>query len=125
VIVSGLLSPASAPAEVLRIWDAGGFEAISCAAHVSEVAEVLLRPPLATRVSADRRARLIAYMVNRTRFVPDAPAERLVPDDPDDDYLVRMARDWNAALVTGDRHLLDLGSPAIMRPAAFVDLLTG
>lgn len=123
VIVSGLLSEIGPPAEIMRRWADGGFEVVSCAAHVSEVAEVLLRPHLAERVQPDRRNRLIGFLVNRSRFVPDRSAEGLVPDDPKDDYLVRMARDWHAALVTGDRHLLGLGTPAIMTPGTFLTLI--
>lgn len=125
VIVSGLLSELGPPAAILREWADGGFEAVSCAAHVSEVAEVLRRPHLAERVQPDRRGRLIGFMVNRSRFVPDRYAEGLVSADPKDDYLVRMARDWNAALVTGDHHLLDVGTPAIMTPSTFLALLDG
>lgn len=123
VIVSGLLSESGPPADILRRWANGGFEAVSCATHVSEVAEVLLRPRIAQRVLPDRRNLLIGFMVNRSRFVPDRRAEGLVPGDPTDDYLVRMARDWNAALVTGDRHLLDIGTRAIMTPDTFLALL--
>jgi len=54
----------------------------------------------------------------------DRPATPAVPDDPADDYLITLARTWDAALVTGDRHLLDLpGMPVIMRPATFLRLL--
>ena len=39
-------------------------------------------------------------------------------------HLVAVAREWGAALVTGDRHLLDLPAmPAVMTPRQFLRLL--
>ena len=83
-----------------------------------------LRPHLADRIRPGDRDEILDFLVNRSRFVPDRPASSTVAADHDDDYLVTLARTWSAALVTGDRHLLDLpGMPAIMRPAAFLRLL--
>lgn len=63
-------------------------------------------------------------IVDRTRFVPDAPARPAVPADPRDDDLVALARRWGAALVTGDHHLLRLPAmPAVMPPRDFLRLL--
>ncbi len=88
------------------------------------MAKVTLRPHLADRIRPGDRDEILDFLVNRSRFVPDNPPAGTVPGDPDDDYLVTLARTWSAALVTGDRHLLDLpGMPAIMRPAAFLRLL--
>lgn len=97
---------------------------MACGALLSELAKVTLRPHLAKRIPPDDRNEMLDFMVNRTRFVPDRPATPAVPDDPADDYLITLAREWDAALVTGDRHLLDLpGMPVIMRPSAFLRLL--
>lgn len=97
---------------------------MACGTLLSELAKVTLRPHLAKRIPPDDRNEMLDFMVNRTRFVPDRPATPAVPDDPADDYLITLARTWDAALVTGDRHLLDLpGMPVIMRPATFLRLL--
>jgi predicted nucleic acid-binding protein len=56
--------------------------------------------------------------------VPDVPPQPAVPADPGDDYLVALAREWGAALVTGDHHLLDLPAiPTVMAPRQFLRLL--
>jgi predicted nucleic acid-binding protein len=124
VIVSGVLSRSGPPGGVLGAWRDGAFEAVSCGAHVSEVARTLVKPHLACRITAVERADLIAFLVNRTRFVPDRSPDPAVPLDPGDDYLVALARDWGAALVTGDRHLLDLpGMPGIITPRRFLQML--
>jgi len=58
-------------------------------------------------------------MSKRIRFGP--PPRRSV--DPDDDYLVALAEAAQAVLVSGDRHLLDLGGKLPYSPAAFLALL--
>jgi putative PIN family toxin of toxin-antitoxin system len=124
VIVSGLINPSGPPGQVMAQWSAGAFEAITCGALLSEVVDVISRPHMAQRVHGAHRDALIHAIVNRSRFVPDVPATPAVDADPDDDYLIALARHWHAALVTGDRHLLDLPRmPAIMRPQAFLGLL--
>ncbi len=56
--------------------------------------------------------------------MPDVPPQPAVPADPGDDYLVALAREWGAALVTGDHHLLDLPAiPTVMAPRQFLRLL--
>ena len=88
------------------------------------MARITLRPHLAARIPPGDRDEILDLIVNRTRFVPDVPARPAVPADPRDDYLVALARAWGAALVTGDRHLLDLPAmPAVMAPRQFLRLL--
>ena len=124
VIVSGVLNPEGAPGAVLDHWARGAFEAIVCGALLSEVARTLQKPHLRHRVTAHERTRVLRFIDSSSHFVPDNPPAGTVAADPDDDYLVALARTWSAALVTGDRHLLDLpGMPAIMRPSAFLRLL--
>jgi predicted nucleic acid-binding protein len=68
---------------------------------------------------------IISALVHSAHFVPDLAVDHGdVPGDADDDSLVALAREWHAALVTGDHHLLDLpGMPAIITPRRFLDLL--
>jgi predicted nucleic acid-binding protein len=44
--------------------------------------------------------------------------------DPGDDYLIALAAEQNAALVSGDRHLLDLkGRIPVYSPRDFLELV--
>jgi predicted nucleic acid-binding protein len=65
-------------------------------------------------------------LLDRACVVEPEPTPRVVPDDPEDDKLVAVALAAGAdAIVTGDRHLLDLdphGPLRILRPAEFVRL---
>ena len=46
--------------------------------------------------------------------------------DPDDDYLLILAADQRAALVSGDRHLLALaGQLPVQTPAEFLAVIVG
>ncbi len=125
VFVSAALTPYGVAGQIIQAWERGRFEVLSCGALVSEVADVLARPRIISEVGAERRTRFIAFLVHWARMVPDPPpVAGLSPNDPDDDYLLTLAREQGAALVTGDRHLLDLpGMPAIMSPRQFLTLL--
>jgi predicted nucleic acid-binding protein len=61
--------------------------------------------------------------VARTEPDPSTPGPARSAD-PDDDYLIALAAEHRAALVSGDRHLLDLrGSIPAFSPAEFLALL--
>lgn len=109
VIVSGLLSAAGAPAEVLRRWVAGGFEAILCPALTDELERVLAYPKIRRHLAADDADAALRVLAGTARAVRDPSGPGPVASaDPDDDYLVALAAELRAALVSGDRHLLDL-----------------
>jgi len=59
-------------------------------------------------------------------LIQDPPALPGITPDPDDDYLIALARATQADyLVSGDRHLLDLADPEppVLTPRQFLDLL--
>ncbi|MCE7960850.1 MAG: PIN domain nuclease, partial [Acidobacteria bacterium ACB2] len=59
-------------------------------------------------------------------IVDDPPALARLSPDPDDDYLIAIARTAEADyLVSGDRHLLDLADPLppVLAPRQFIELL--
>jgi predicted nucleic acid-binding protein len=60
-------------------------------------------------------------------LIDDPPARPGLSPDPDDDYLVALARAGAADyLVSGDRHLLGMADPEppVLTPRQFHDLLT-
>jgi predicted nucleic acid-binding protein len=55
----------------------------------------------------------------RWRRTPEAPPP-VRCKDPDDDYLIALAHSRSAALISGDRHLLELaGKIPVFSPAEF------
>ena len=125
VYVSAALTPTGPAAEIIRAWQHGQFELITSGELLSEIGDTFARKKFARHITpADRRA-MLNLAGRRARLVPDLAVEHGdVPSDPADDYLVALAREWRAALVTGDRHLLEVPNmPAIMTPRRFLDLL--
>ena len=127
VLVSALISPGARSARLLLELRSGAFELIVSPLLLAELREVLGRDKFRRYVSeaeADAYVELI-----RTEGVvraDPAPSPEPLSADPDDEFLIDLARDARAdALVTGDAHLLELRAiiPA-MTPAEFLETLT-
>ena len=125
VLVSAALSPEGSPAVVVDAWRAGRFELVASPALLAELEDVTARARLSTRLGDAGQA--LAGLLSATALVQDdPPAERSVPGDPSDDYLVALARAAGASvIVTGDHHLLDLEGlrPPAIEPGAFLSLI--
>ncbi len=125
VLVSAALSPEGSPAAVVGAWRSGRFELVASPALLAELEDVASRPRLSTRLGDAGRALIDLLRANAIQ-VDDPPAERSVPGDAGDDYLVALARATGAiVIVTGDQHLLELEGlrPPALEPAAFVTFL--
>ena len=128
VLVAALISPGGGSARLLLELRSGAFELIVSPLLLAELREVLGRDKFRRYVSeaeADAYVELIRSEAV-VRVDPVRSSEALSAD-PDDEYLIDLARDAGAdALVTGDAHLLDLRAviPA-MTPAVFLETLAG
>lgn len=128
VVVSGYLSPNGTPARILSLWERGVFDLIVSPEIVAEYDRVLREPNIrALHRKSDgeidtiiRRINEVAIRINPERRVS------VVDTDPDDDKLIECAVAGDADyIVTGDKHLLALGSYQgiqIITPAIFVNL---
>lgn len=112
VLISGLLSPGGAPADVLRAWRAGRYELIVSPSLLAELERVLEYPKIRRRVPADAASRFVHALSRQASLSEDVIADAPRSPDPDDDYLVALAQTRRALLVSGDADLLGL-SPAI------------
>lgn len=93
------------------------FEAIVCPKLIREFKDALTNRYFTERFSPDELAEIVAN-VEEAAIEQDDPTEiEALLRDPDDDYLVALARESKAdAIVTGDHDLLDhseLTLPAI------------
>ena len=125
VIISGLLSPHGAPAEALARWREGRFEVVVSPLLLEELGRALAYPKLRKRVSAEDAGAAVSWLAGGATPLDDpvvaAPARSA---DPGDDYLIALAAEAHAALVSGDRHLLDLrGRIPVYSPRAFLALV--
>ena len=128
VDVSRYLAPYSTPARVLLLWEGHVFDLVVSPPILDEYKRVLGEPHI--RRYHQKSDKEIATIIRRIRSaaIRVRPTQKfsVVPDDPDDDKFIECAVAGNAGyVVTGDKHLLALGSYQgiqIVPPAAFVNL---
>jgi putative PIN family toxin of toxin-antitoxin system len=128
VLVSSRISSLGHPARIARAADEGRFELIVSERLLSELRDVLMRERFRRYATVEEVEDLLAGLRERgVLFEEDAEVERVVPDDPKDDYLVALARASGAArIVSGDPHLTNLegkDTPEVMTPREFWELL--
>jgi hypothetical protein len=123
VIVSGLLTPHGAPGQILRLHAEGAFELVASPLLLEELGDVLERP----HVDLVHRPELVlAHFRSEATLMVDHPAHHpSTPTDPDDLYLLDLAVNASAILVSGDHALQRMAATAIvLSPRALLDVLT-
>lgn len=121
VLVSAVLTPHGPPARVLARWLAGEFELVVSEHLLLELERTLAYPKLRARVSATDAAELVALLRQAAIVAADPSAPPRRSSDPDDDYLLALAEDAKALLVSGDGHLLEAGEGLpILNPRDFL-----
>jgi putative PIN family toxin of toxin-antitoxin system len=124
VIISALIAKDGAPAEVLRSWRAGRFEVVVSPLLLGELRRALAYPKLRRLVSPDEAASAVHLLVEGATLAEDSQPGTPRSADPDDDYLIALAAEQRAALVSGDRHLLELqGQIPVYSPHDFLVLI--
>ncbi len=122
VLISALLSPSGTPAALYLAALAGEFELVVCPQLLNELLEVLGREKVRRYVRPEEAAAFAVAVRRVGLFLPDPEIEPGATPDPDDDYLVALARAAGAhVIVSGDRRLVELEgvSPPIVAPAEF------
>jgi putative PIN family toxin of toxin-antitoxin system len=129
VLVSAALARDPAAPSV-RAFDAlldERIEAVGCPALLGEVAAVLGRDRIRRYLSVDEARRFVTDLAAVMTLAADPPTPYpVVCRDPDDDYLVALARAAVVdALVTGDRDLLEVDDigVAVITPRELVERL--
>jgi uncharacterized protein len=105
-------------------WLSGqaSFEIIVCPRLIGEISDVLDRPRLRKRISAEDAREFVEVISILPNQVPDPSEIAVATRDADDDYLVALAREHDAKwIVTGDDDLLNWADqqPPTISPAAF------
>ncbi len=125
VLVSAVISSAGPPRAVLTAWIEERFELVASPALLEELRGVLERPKLRRYLSPGAAAGYLAGLGEDALIVADPPPMPGLTADPDDDYLVALARAADADyVVSGDRHLLELADPEppVLTPREFLAL---
>jgi putative PIN family toxin of toxin-antitoxin system len=127
VYVSAFISPRrAAPAIVVEALLDGEIEALVSPLLLAELARVLGRTKFERAASDGRGEAFVALIAERGLRVDDPAPTPVATDDPDDDYLVALARAHRAeAIISGDRHLLSVASDdlRVWTPRALTDRL--
>ena len=123
VLVSALISPGGPSAALLLQLRAGAFELVASPTLLAELREVLGREKF-RRYATEAEAIAYVDLIRREATILDdpAPSGRPLSVDPDDEYLVDLARAAAAdVLVSGDAHLLGLRDRLpVMNPVEFL-----
>ncbi len=113
VFVSSLLVKEGLPAQVLNAWRERWYLLVISPALIAEIQAVLNYPRIRRKypLTDDDITQLVTLLEQDALLVPgDTDTTGSVPDDPKDEMVLACALDGQADLiVSGDRHLLDLG----------------
>jgi len=127
VYVSAFISPRrAAPGIAIESLLDGDIDALVSPLLMAELARVLGRDKFERAASDGRADAFVALIAERVVRVEDPAPTSGATADPDDDYLVALARAHDAeAIVSGDRHLLSAASEdlPVWTPRALVDRL--
>jgi putative PIN family toxin of toxin-antitoxin system len=122
VLVSALITPTGRPAKLLLAARAGEFELIVSPLLLDELEVVLRREKFRRYVDLNSVTAYVELLRRDAELAadPEAPPPiRCI--DPDDDYLIALAHNQDAALVSGDSDLLELAKKIpVLSPAEFL-----
>jgi putative PIN family toxin of toxin-antitoxin system len=123
ILIAALLSRSGAPAQIVRRWLDGAFELVVSEALLSELERALADPLLRRRITERDAAEFVSLLRLAALIAPHRAGSHH-SDDPGDDYLLALAENEHAVLVSGDRHLLRLSDTLPIKTArAFLDAL--
>lgn len=126
VLVSAAISPAGPPRQILTAWTNERFELIISPGVLDELADVLARPKFRRFITNTIAIAFIDGLATDATIIKDPPDPPGISPDPDDDYLIALARAAEAEyIVSGDRDLLDITDPdpPVLTPRQFLDVL--
>ena len=126
ILLSALLSPLGAPAQLLDAWERKRFTLVACEELIAELRDVASRPFFRSRLRASVAELLAAGLRDFSLFCRDLPSSPIAPD-PKDSHLLALAEASQADfLVTGDHELLSLKqheSTRMITPSAMIAVL--
>lgn len=122
VLISAVLSSRGASAELLRCNRDGAFELIVSELLLTELHRAFGYPKLRKRIPPEKAAAVVGWLRDHGTVAEDpTDPPPISSPDPADDYLLALAIDQRAFLVTADQHLLGLrGELPIHPPAEFL-----
>ncbi len=115
VLVSALILPSGNPAAIWRAVLDRRLELIVCPRLLAELGGVLERPKFRRYVTVEEAQTFVAEVARFGRRLADPTDPPSASRDPDDDYLVALARTEGArAVISGDRDLTEMPDTGIV-----------
>lgn len=125
MLVSAAILP-GIPRRISLRWSEGRFGLIASSHLLHELQAVLSRKKFRRYLTYGEALEYVLWLREGATLVEEGETQR-VTADPDDDYLIALAKTSGADLiVSGDRHLLELegeGLPRVVLPAGFLEEL--
>ena len=119
ILIAALLSRSGAPAQIISRWLGGAFELVVSEALLSELERALAYPKLVRRIPTEDAAAFVSLLRLAAIVAPDPGSGSYRSGDPGDDYLLALAENTHAVLVSGDHHLLQLAGELPIQTARF------
>ena len=126
VLISAVLVKSGNPVQIIQMWQAGLFELLLSPATFEEIERVFTYPKIQKRLQAqpDRVPGFLELLRTNGIWVePTVQLNAVKKDESDNRQLETAVAGKADYLITGDAHLLMLGTYAgiqIVTPAAFV-----
>jgi hypothetical protein len=122
VLISAVLSAKGSSAEIPRASRDGQFELVVSENLLAEIGRTLTYPKLLKHISSEKAAAYVDWVRDHGTVAEDPPSPPPVNSrDSSDDYLLALAIDRRAYLVTGDQDLLVLSDDfPIVTPKQFL-----
>ena len=111
--ISAIIRPKGHPAQIVRLWSNGLIELAISPLILEEFEMVVHRPRIQQKhnLSDTDITEYLEVLKKFTVLVPGTMIVDAVPDDPDDNIIIACAIEAEAdVIVTGDQHLLSIGS---------------
>jgi putative PIN family toxin of toxin-antitoxin system len=109
--------------ELVFRWLADEFELVVSEKLLAELERALAYPKLRERISDREAGAFVALLRHGAPLADDPAAPPARSADPGDDYLLALAEQERAVLVSGDQHLLALAADLPIQTAR--DFLAG
>lgn len=127
VLVSALISPLGPPAQLWQAVRAGRVQLIVSPRLLAELAGVLEREKFRSYVSPQEARQFVSEVADLADAHADPEVAPKATRDPDDDYLVALARAAGTeGIVSGDADLTGEGDldPPVLTPRQVLDRLS-
>lgn len=126
VLISGLISKAGFPAEVVDAWVARKFQPVVSEKVIEEYSAVLTRDKFSSLGIVEERLNLLNMLLSFEHVVLASSQEKInvIQDDPQNNIFLECAMAGGCELVvSGDRHLLQLKSYKNIKITTAVDFM--